>query len=164
MKKLSHLTLGLILASSFVVPFFALADSPGAANGSACDFNNRGAGSGRIYNGTCVATADYPSQSNTGSINDASLNFYKNLIVGTVNNILVPVLIAIAFIVFLWGIYKAFIYNAASEGDKAEGRKFAMWGIIGFVIILSLWGIVNIVKDTLIPSNANSARPTYPTL
>ncbi len=71
---------------------------------------------------------------------------------------------AIAFIVFLWGIFKYFIWGAENESEKAEGRKFAMWGIIGFVIIMSVWGIVNIVKDTLVPTTAGSTRPNYPTL
>lgn len=81
-----------------------------------------------------------------------------------VNSYFVPILMAVAFIVFLWGIYKAFIWNAASESEKAEGRKFALCGIIGFVIITSLWGIVNIVRGTIIPSTAGSSRPAYPTL
>ncbi len=71
---------------------------------------------------------------------------------------------AVAFIVFLWGIYKYFIYGASNESEKAEGRKFAMWGIIGFVVITSVWGIVNIVKSTVVPSSAGSTRPNYPTL
>lgn len=92
------------------------------------------------------------------------LEGYKKSIVGIINTILVPVLMAIAFIVFLWGVYKYFIYGASNEGEKAEGRKFALWGVIGFVIILSLWGLVNIVKDTLNLNQAGSNVPAYPTL
>lgn len=94
------------------------------------------------------------------------LNGYFQSFVSIINTILVPSLIALAFIVFLWGVYKYFIQGAANESDKAEGRKFAMWGIIGFVIIVSVWGLVNIVKTTLnLPSNGSpSNHPAYPTL
>lgn len=99
-----------------------------------------------------------------GSVDQKWLQYYYNLILWAVNSILVPVLIAVAFIVFLWGIYKAFIWNGASESEKMEGRKFAMWGIIGLVIIMSVWGLVNIVKDTVIPSTVNTKAPDYPKL
>lgn len=73
-------------------------------------------------------------------------------------------LMALAFIIFIWGVYKYFILGAAEEGEKSEGRKFAMWGVIGFVIILSVWGIVNIVKDTLNLGQGGNNVPTYPKL
>lgn len=103
-----------------------------------------------------------PSQG--GSVNQEWLVYYYNTILWAVNSILVPVLIAIAFITFLWGAFKYFIWGAENEHEKADGRKFALWGIIGFVIIMSVWGIVNIVKDTLIPTTARSTHPNYPTL
>lgn len=154
------------VATLLISPAFAFADAPGSANGSSCDFNSRGAGSGMMYNGTCVATADYASQSNgtPGTVNLQWAQYYRDVVVNVVNNILVPILMAIAFIVFIYGAYKYFIYNAANESEKAEGRKFVMWGIIGFVVILSVWGLVNIVKETLIPSSATQTRPPYPTL
>ncbi len=87
---------------------------------------------------------------------------YSKGIENLINNILIPVLMAIAFITFLWGVYKYFIFGAANESEKAEGRKFAMWGIIGFVIIVSLWGIVALVRGTFGLTTGNS--PTPPTI
>ena len=81
-----------------------------------------------------------------------------------VNFVLVPILMAVAFIVFLWGVFNYFILGAANDEKRKEGRQFVLWGIIGFVIIMSIWGLVNIVKDTLVPSTAGSTRPNYPTL
>lgn len=87
---------------------------------------------------------------------------YSNGIIYIINWILVPVLMAVAFIVFLWGVYKYFIYHGASESEKMEGRKYAMWGIIGFVIILSVWGIVTIVSGAL-GLRLGGSSPTPPT-
>ncbi len=65
-----------------------------------------------------------------------------------INNVLVPVLFAIAFIVFLYGIAKAYIFSHGEPDEVAEGHKLLMWGIIGFVVMISIWGIVNVVAST----------------
>lgn len=127
---------------------------------------------GTVVQGVCNRSAVTPTgntntaanTSGSGSINDTYIKGFAVSIIGIINVYIVPTLIAIAFIVFLYGIYKFFILGATEEGVKGEGRRFAMWGIIGFVIILSVWGIVNIVKDTLIPSAASKNHPAYPTL
>ena len=81
-----------------------------------------------------------------------------------VNFVLVPILMAVAFIVFLWGVFNYFILGAANDEKRKEGRQFVLWAITGCVIIMSIGGLVNIVKDTLVPSTAGSTRPNYPTL
>ena len=131
---------------------------------------------GTWINGQCVgATVTSPdfrtaaglttnTNATPGGVNQQWAIYYYNLFLWFINSILVPILIGVAFIVFLWGIFKAFIWEKESESEKMLGRKYAMWGIVAFVIITSVWGIVNIVKDTLIPSTAGSTHPSYPQL
>lgn len=95
-------------------------------------------------------------------INTVYIKGYSDSIVGIINSILVPVLIAIAFITFLWGVYKYFILGAAEEKSRTDGRQFVLWGIIGFVIILSLWGIVNLFMGTL--GLSAGTAPKFPTI
>jgi hypothetical protein len=91
-----------------------------------------------------------PAQLPAGNgINLNVIQPYATGIINVINSIFVPVLIAVAFIVFLWGVYKYFILGADSDTERATGRQFVLWGIIGFVIIFSLWGLVNIVGGTL---------------
>ena len=97
--------------------------------------------------GRCIAVTT--TSSGSGGINIGVIKPYADSIKNLINNVLVPVLMAVAFIVFLWGVFKYFIWNKESESEKMEGRKYAMWGIIGFVIILSLWGLVNILREAL---------------
>jgi hypothetical protein len=92
----------------------------------------------------------------------SSIEPYSTGLINLINNILVPVLMAIAFIVFIWGIYKYFIYGAAEEKSQTEGRQLVLWGLIGFVIILSLWGIVNLFMGTL--GLSAGTVPRYPTI
>ena len=83
-----------------------------------------------------------------------------------INSVAVPVLFAIAFIVFLYGIAKAYIFSGGDPGEVAEGHKLVLWGIIGFVVMISLWGLVNVVSNTLglggysAPPLPNSYGPT----
>ncbi|MFZ3043587.1 MAG: hypothetical protein WA058_00545 [Minisyncoccia bacterium] len=95
-------------------------------------------------------------------INTTYIKGYSDSIVGIINNILVPVLMAIAFIYFLYGVYKYFILGADSDTERKTGRQFVLWGIIGFVAILSVWGLVNIVGSTLglSPGGNSPAVPT----
>jgi len=81
-----------------------------------------------------------------------------------INLYLVPLLFAVALIVFLWGIYQYFIQGAANEESQKKGRTFALYGIIGLVIISSVWGLVRIVTSTFIPSTVSNSAPPSPTI
>ena len=65
-----------------------------------------------------------------------------------INYVLVPVLFAIAFIVFLYGIVSKYIFSHGDETKVAEGHRLILWGIVGFVVMISLWGLVNVVANT----------------
>jgi hypothetical protein len=71
-----------------------------------------------------------------------------NEILYVINNILVPVLFAIAFIVFIYGVFKAYIYSHGEPAEVAKGHQLVLWGIVGFAVMLSLWGLVNVVANT----------------
>ena len=63
-----------------------------------------------------------------------------------INSTLVPLVFAIAFIVFLWGVFKAFILGGADETKRSEGRQLMLYAIIGFLLMVSIWGIVNLLS------------------
>ena len=92
-------------------------------------------------------------------INTSFIQGYAESITGLINNILVPALIAVAFLVFLWGIYKYFIQGADNEEARTTGRTFTIYGIIGFVVLFSVWGIVQIMMGTLNIGAANAPAP-----
>ena len=110
--------------------------------------------------GVCVLTS---SQSGSGSINTTYIQGYADSIIGIINAILVPVLMAVSFIVFLYGVYKYFILGGADESAHSEGRTFIIYGVIGFVVILSVWSLVTILTQTLGLSPGGHA-PSVPTL
>jgi hypothetical protein len=101
-----------------------------------------------------------PFLAGAAGLNTTYVKGYADSVTGIINNILVPVLIAIAFLVFLWGVYKYFIQGASNDAERATGRTFVLYGVIGFVIIFSIWGIVQIFIGTLgFGTTTNSPNP-----
>lgn len=77
---------------------------------------------------------------------------------------LVPLLVGAAIVVFLYGVF-IFIAKASSgnaEG-RAEGIKFMIFGIIGIAVMVSLWGLVAFVTNSLGTTNSGSAVPQFNT-
>lgn len=97
-------------------------------------------------------------------MNLTALKGYTTNILFIINFLLIPALIALALITFLWGVYNYFILGAASDDKRAEGRQFVLWGLIGFVVIISVWGLVFVVGSTLgfFPESPMNLAPPAP--
>lgn len=87
-----------------------------------------------------------------------NLSDLGSFIINIINNVIVPVLFAVAFIVFLWGVFYTFILGASSEEVKEKGKNLMLWGLIGFFVMVSIWGLVNLLTNTL--SFGNNTGPT----
>lgn len=68
---------------------------------------------------------------------------------------LISLMIGVALLIFLWGAFQ-FVYQAGNEGAREVGRRHMLWGIIGFVIMLSALTILQIAAGTFgiqVPNN-----------
>ncbi len=93
------------------------------------------------------------------------LSAFADSITQFINVVLVPLLVAVAFIVFLYGVFNYFIKGGADEEAHKTGRTFILYGIIGFVVILSIWGLVNIVRELIgYGPQSQINHPAYPRL
>jgi hypothetical protein len=81
---------------------------------------------------------------------------------GDLINKVIPVLIGLAVLAFLWGVVQ-FIFS--SEGpQKADAKQFMVWGLIALFVMVSVWGLVRILSDTLgIRANEVPRLPVIPT-
>lgn len=75
------------------------------------------------------------------------LNKFLGKVVTQIVNPLILLLAAVAFVVFLWGVFE-FIWQAGDETKRKEGRQAILWGLIGLVIIFGAYGIINIALGT----------------
>lgn len=61
-------------------------------------------------------------------------------------NALIPIIITLGVIYFMWGVIQ---YTTGKSDDaKKEGRDRMIFGIIGLFVIVSIWGLVNLVSTT----------------
>ncbi|MHB8709983.1 MAG: hypothetical protein ACYC6X_00285 [Minisyncoccota bacterium] len=70
-------------------------------------------------------------------------------VIGVLNTVVVPIIFTLVFIIFIWGVVNYFFIHGGEEGKREEGRTFILWGVIGIVVLFSIWGIVNILLSTL---------------
>ncbi len=70
-------------------------------------------------------------------------------IIGVITTSIVPVIFALAFLFFVWGVVNYFFFQGSNEEAREKGRQFVFWGILGLVVLFSVWGFVNIVVLTL---------------
>jgi hypothetical protein len=66
---------------------------------------------------------------------------------GFVDKYIIPLLFIIAFVAFLIGMVRYF-FSLDSE-NRQHGRAFALWGIVGLVVLFTMWGIVNLFVAAL---------------
>lgn len=72
-----------------------------------------------------------------------------HFITNIITNVAVPVIFALAFIVFIWGVFQYFIAGGHDEEKRKKGRELMMYGIIGFFVMVSVWGLVNILVNSV---------------
>ncbi len=94
-----------------------------------------------------------------GEFKDAK-DFIDNL-TSFMNDALIPAIFALGFIVFIWGMYKTFILGGSDEEKQGEGKQLMMYAVIGFVVMISLWGIVNLIANGVGLNDKQITPPTF---
>jgi hypothetical protein len=79
-------------------------------------------------------------------------------------NAAVPLIISLAIIYFLWYVFQ---YAIAGDEEKKGAAKSGMfYGIVAIAVMVSVWGLVNILVNTFgfsssqAPTNLNNLLPT----
>ncbi len=107
------------------------------------------------YIGTALALPFLAfAQSNVTSVQTAG-----QFVITIINTVAVPVLFAVAFFVFIFGVFQFFILSHGNEEKQGEARALMLYGIVGFFLMVSVWGLVNILVGTF---SFNSSAPTFP--
>ena len=75
----------------------------------------------------------------------------QQIIDGITSYIFQPIaslLFALGFLIFIWGLVE-FIANPNNSSVKEKGKKHMVYGILGLLIMTSVWGIVHLIEDTI---------------
>ncbi len=89
---------------------------------------------------TLIPTLTFAAPANFGSLVDLFLQ-----IIG----VLVALVFALTFIVLVWGIIRTWIIHPGDESELEKGKQIVLWGIIAFVVMTSIWGILTLLKSSI---------------
>jgi hypothetical protein len=70
-------------------------------------------------------------------------------VLGTISSLLafiIPILITLAVVYFIWGVINYLIGDNEEKKKKAKGVIFS--GLVGLFVIISFWGIIRVFSDT----------------
>lgn len=86
------------------------------------------------------------------AVNIGTLDF-KGLVAYILEDFVKPitvVILSLAIVYFLWNIFN--IIRASKSGEElADLKNKALWGIIAIFVMVSMWGLVSILVNTLTP-------------
>ena len=78
--------------------------------------------------------------------------------IGDILNTLVPILVVLGIVYFVYGVITYVI--ASDEEGKAGGRTRMIYGIVGLVAIVAMWGLVNILITSFgLKTNTTATLP-----
>ena len=71
----------------------------------------------------------------------------KNIITFS-NNVLIPFIIGLGFLVFVWGMFQYFIAGGANDESREKGKKLMINATIAFVVIIIFFGVINVLTNS----------------
>lgn len=91
----------------------------------------------------------------------ASLDLYIVRFGDFLNKFIVPGLLALAFMFFVINVVRFFVIGGASSESQEKAKTLAIWGILAFVFIVSIWGLTNMLVSAFGINNNTQFCPDY---
>ncbi len=64
-------------------------------------------------------------------------------------NILIPAIFAVVFLYLVVKIIDAWVLHADDDSKREEGRRMMITAVIVFVVMISTWGIVAMIRNSI---------------
>lgn len=74
---------------------------------------------------------------------------YVTFLISLINNEIVPIILGLSLITFLWGAFRYYILHGADTNEREHARSFMLWGLIGMVLLFTVWGLVHVAQTAL---------------
>lgn len=88
------------------------------------------------------------AQLDTGS-NSGELAIFGEQLVTFIGDTLVPLVFAVTFVLFIYGVYLYFIAGGGEDDKRKTGRDYMLWAILAVVVMVSVWGITQLIANGL---------------
>ena len=69
-------------------------------------------------------------------------------VIGGLLGIITPVVVGLALLGFFWGLAMYVLNFSGDDKDKKKGRDMMVYGTLVLFVMVSVWGIVQILRDT----------------
>jgi ABC-type phosphate transport system permease subunit len=69
-------------------------------------------------------------------------------ILDNIVNPIILLMVVVSVVVFLWGVFQ-FIRNAESSEERKKGGLHILWGSVGLFIMVTAYGILNLILGTI---------------
>jgi heme/copper-type cytochrome/quinol oxidase subunit 4 len=64
------------------------------------------------------------------------------------NEVVIPFIIGIGFLMFVWGMLQYFIFGGANDESREKGKKLMISSTVAFVVIIIFFGAINLLTTT----------------
>lgn len=98
---------------------------------------------------TSILAVPYVALAQFTQGNPGGLGSFGNDVINFIKGVLVPFVFAVALLLFIFGMYLYFIAGGGDDEKRETGRKYLLWSVIALVIMVSVWGIVNLIAGGL---------------
>ncbi len=71
---------------------------------------------------------------------------------------LVMLLVSLSIVFFIWGVAK-YILHGGDEAKRKEGINMIIYGIIAIFAIVSVWGLVEVLQNTIFGTSTPVSPP-----
>lgn len=140
MKSFRLSFISIVFISSIFLGFGALPDpvlaqtcTPPCPSGTKCGPNNECEGA------DIVVTAKASGHTFADVVNNGIVPFFDKFVI--------PLLYAVMFLLFMFGMVRYFF--TGGEENREKGKQFVVWGMIGMAAVFSIWGVVNLLLSVL---------------
>lgn len=83
----------------------------------------------------------------TGTTHGATLKSIVETSVLPIFNAAIGFIMTLSVLAFIVGVIR-FMYTAGDDKSRTDGKQMMLWGIIALFLMVTLWGVVAIIKKS----------------
>jgi len=81
------------------------------------------------------------------------------VLASSIVNMLVPIVSTLVVLFFFWGLAQ-YVLAAGDEEKAKEGKGIMIWGAVALFVMVSIWGIIGFLQQTLGTQNTVTTSET----
>ncbi|MDB5189407.1 MAG: hypothetical protein JWL82_364 [Parcubacteria group bacterium] len=152
MKFFGTALFSIFVFSAFIFPVAAEAQVcvPACGPGTYCIYGSKVNSSGQVEDSGTMCNKDGDNGVVVTGQRKGSITFkqwVEGIIIPFVNNYVVKLLYILAFLFFIFGVFKYFF--TGGQENRETAHIYIMWSLIGMVVIFGVWGIVRLLLNII---------------